>query len=473
MPNPNTPAQMATTSARVGQYDSSGRTAEPSGSKLKKGAANAARARSSEICHGAGEAVSAGRLRTRLIVSLTNLMPDAANDGNLSLCRWLKREFEAQHPNVDLQFKRMNPGDDLFSVDGGRCGLIGELLTSPRKDDASGGVDVAEVDTIPAETLVQSKVIRSWSALPDSDDWHPAGRESGRIDGLRYAAPHWLCMHTLISRPGGLVASARGAWELVSLAREGSVRLAGKTGGRWNGPMLYLNAYCGVHGSHRAYDGLNINLDEPALRGFRALGQACRNAGQMPGASANAETACLFANRQSDGFIGYTESLQQVLRLKRTDEELLVTPLVFREGQSPLVAVDGFVLRADCSGEVERAARAFVEFMNLPDTMRFIVMSLDAGPKSISRYLLPATKSAYQDPVVSRDLYYHQFERMIADAVPYPIGFYEFAKSVHAELELQLQVEHGFADAIIRHGKPSKSEESFGRRLQDRQRRKA
>jgi thiamine pyridinylase len=399
-------------------------------------------------------------------------MPDAAGDANLGLCDRLKREFEARNPDIDLQFKKTNSRDDLFSVDGKRCGLIGEWLTSPIRDDASGGVHVSEVDTIPLEKLVRSKVIRPWSAVPDSDDWHPAGREAGKIDGLRYAVPHWLCTHTLISWLRDIAAN-RDAWELVSLATEGSVRLTGKAGGRWNGPMLYLNAYCGVLGSHRAQDGLNINLNELVLRGFRELGHACRDAGQTLGAAANAKVAHLFAKRQSDGFIGYTESLHPVLRLIGANEELLITPLVFGNGQAPLVSVDGWVLRADCSGEVERAARDFVEFMNRPEIMRFIMMSLDAGSLSIPRYLLPATKSAYRDPIVSRDPYYRQFDRMIANAVPYPIGFYEFAKSVHAELEHQLQIEHPFADPTMSHGKPPKSEESLGQRLQDRQRRKA
>jgi thiamine pyridinylase len=404
--------------------------------------------------------------RLRLRVSLISSVPDAADDGYASLLAGLKTQFEQTHPWIEVCFKRIDVRDDLYSTDDAGCGLIEKWLTAP-----DGGVHVAETDTALLEWLVLRKAIRPWSAVPDSHDWHPAGCEAGKIDGLRYALPHWLCIPTLIARP--IRANAREAWDLISLATEGSIRLAGKTGGRWNGPMLYLNAYCGVHGSHRAQDGLNINLNELALRSFRALGQACGSAGQTPGASANAEAACLFANRQSDGFIGYTESLHQVLRLIGANEELLATPLVFRKGQAPLVSVDGWVLSANCSGEVERAARAFVEFMNRPETMRFIMMSQDAGPAAIPRYLLPATISAYRDPVVSRDRYYRQFGRMIADAVPYPIGFYEFAKSVHAELELQLQVEHAFADATILHGKPPRSEESFGQRSQDRPRRKA
>ena len=259
MPTPDNPAQTTfsmTTNAGSGRGDSpvrlSGKSCTNDG-ELKKGPAVASTASTSENARGARRILSGGTLRTRLIVSLTNLMPDAANDANLGLCRCLKREFEAKHTDIDLHFKIMNPRDDLFSVEGERCGLIGQWLTSPTRDDASGGVHVAEVDTIPLEKLAQSKVIRPWSAVPDSDDWHPAGREAGKIDGLRYAVPHWLCMHTLISWLREIAAN-RHAWKLVSLATERSVRLAGKTGGRWNGPMLYLNAYCGVHGSHRAQD---------------------------------------------------------------------------------------------------------------------------------------------------------------------------------------------------------------------------
>ena len=358
--------------------------------------------------------------RTQLWVRLFGPIPDAAKDSCESLLMRIKREFEAQNPSVELCFTKWLPGDDQYAVD-----QIEKYLSAPISE---GGVHILEIDTVLLEMLVRRGLVQAWAPGLNSSDWHPAGREAVTIDSRTYGVPHWLCIYVIYSRQRE-IAEAADISELMSMCSQGrAIRLAGKTWGRWSSPMLYCGAHDGVHGPDCLGEALHGALDARALHALQSLTEACQNNGHPETTPSGGSGARAFVSRQRDALIGFAESLHALRCLTGAEAEFYVTPLIFAKGRPPRVAVDAFVLRADCSPEIEAAARAFVEFLNRPETMRSIMMSEDAGSQAVPRYLLPASLASFGDPVVQTDRYYRRFEPMIATARPYPnVGFYDFA----------------------------------------------
>ena len=110
------------------------------------------------------------------------------------------------------------------------------------------------------------------------------------------------------------------------------------------------------------------------------------------------------------------------------------------EGSHPLLFVDAFVLRKDCTGPCEAAGRAFTDYMTRPETMSWIMMSEDAGATRVPRYLLAATKSAYKTPPVRGDRNYILMEKMTKNGLPYPnTKFYDVREALLTKLKDQIK----------------------------------
>jgi len=284
-------------------------------------------------------------------------------------------------------------------------------------------------------------LIRPWEPTPNPDDWHQAARQAVSLDGTTYGIPHWLCGDFVFTRRQE-VARARNAAELrAALDRATTLfHLAGRISGSWNLPSLYLDAYADTYGADHVTDALRPELDDRALAGLRTVTQACTINGSNPCLTADYSNTTaapyLFADRQADTVLGYSERLHYILRRTGRQQGIYLASAPLGDGNHPLLFVDAFVLRKDCSGDCEKAARAFTDYMNRPETMSWILMSEDAGATGVPRYLLPATNSAYAAPAVRKDPYYRQMQRITQDARPYPnTRFYDLRPIIREKLE--------------------------------------
>lgn len=384
--------------------------------------------------------------RFSLYVSMFSFIPDAAGDQFRLLRLRIKKEFEAKNPSVELRLKELDSSDDPYTVKSDDSHRIGSWLTTPISDDPSkSGLHLVEADMVVLAELVRQNLIRPWDPVPDTGDWHPAAEAAVRIDGKTYGMPHWLCGDFIFSRRED-VTKARNAAELRAALDRGTTRahLAGRITGSWNFASLYLDAYADTYGAEHVLDGVKADLDDRALAGLKTVAQACTKDAANPCLTSeySHQTAApyLFADHQADAVLGYSERLHYILRRAGNRERVYFASAPLGDGNHPLLFVDAFVLRRDCTGDCEKSARAFTDYMARPETMNWILMSEDAGATGVPRYLLPATKSAYRVSAVQKDRYYPQMERMIRDALPYPnTKFYDLRATIREKLEAQVK----------------------------------
>ena len=139
------------------------------------------------------------RDRFKLRVVLFKYIPDAAGDQFVGLTSRIKGEFEAKHKDVELELRSFNiQGDalDLYGASPASDDSIANLLSRPVALD---GYHVAEIDTAILGDLIKQQVIRPWSHIQRSGDWHSAGARAVTVGSEIYGIPHWLCGHFVFS----------------------------------------------------------------------------------------------------------------------------------------------------------------------------------------------------------------------------------------------------------------------------------
>jgi thiamine pyridinylase len=389
--------------------------------------------------------------RFRLYVSLFSSIPDAAADDFRLLKIRIKKEFELGNPGIELLIRDLDTrNDDAYTVKSDKPTRIGTWLTAPvaGDDPNASGVHVVEADMVVLGELVRQDLIKSWEMRPDPADWHPAAAEAVTLNGKTYGIPHWLC-GTFIFSATPPIPRARNSGELrAALDRsQAPIHLAGRIKGSWNFASLYLDAYADTYGAQSVEQALKDELDEQARLSLQTVARACTKNGANPclgdlGDPYTNATAApyLLADGEADAVLGYSERLHFILRRAGRDKKIYFESAPLGDGNRPLLFVDAFVLRKDCAGPCEAAARAFAQYMTRPETMSWIMMSEDAGATGVPRYLLAATKSAYRTPAVRNDRYYLQMEQNTREGLPYPnTKFYDVREALLGKLKEQVK----------------------------------
>lgn len=358
--------------------------------------------------------------RTILHVALYPYIPDAGSDGYRGLLTRIEAEFEAQRPDVDLRLASLNPNSGAFYD-------FDSLRTMLTAEPGAGGFHLVEVDAALLGELVDSQLVRPWSMRPAGLDWHPAATRAVSMHGRTYGIPHWLCSYFVFSREPAIV-EAPTAERLVAALHKATPTtpgLAAKFAGDWDLTALYLDAWVDTYGAG-SMDAALPPADPSVIQSLRAVARECRAAGSNPclqgglyGGSAEA-AARVFADGRVDAFLGFSEHLHGMLRHAGRDRTIKLSLAPLGTGKRPLVFVDALVMRRGCDARCETAATAFAAYLNRPETQEWIVMAEDAGADAVPRYLMPATLSAYERPLLKKDPYYPEIFLASRDAVPYP-----------------------------------------------------
>ncbi|QRO01607.1 hypothetical protein JRI60_22580 [Archangium violaceum] len=365
--------------------------------------------------------------RTQLRVPLYSYIPDAAGDGLKAMSARIEADFEQQHPDVDLVVNPSCFKDDLYEP---------TQLASSLQGQGECAYDLVETDTMLLGELVATGAVRPWSALPEGVNWHPAGVKASTLDGKLYGVPHWLCTHYVISRDEA-VSNARTVNELVQLIasrKTPEMDVAGNLLGSWNLPSLYLDAWSDTHGPEQIQSAVTTErYDTQVIAGMRTLAQACETPAGNPcldgtfDADENIDLpATLFAEGKADVTLGYSERLHTIVKkLPQAEDrrQLRISPAPLGAGSQTLLFTDSFFLGAQCTGECEKAARAFVSYMSQTSTYAWILLSEDAPATGrVPRYLMPATLDAYQAPGLKEDPLYQRIDTTTRTASPFPNG---------------------------------------------------
>ena len=371
-----------------------------------------------------------------LRVILFNGIPDASSDHFVSLTKRITNEFEKLHPDVKLELRPLFIEKDDFNLYEPSPAVkngVASLLSIPTKD---GGYDVAEIDAVILGELIENKVVRPWTAPVSTDDWQPVGVRAVTVKQDIFGIPHWLCGHFIFSRSKKIALTRTNSALLKELdaVTGGSPKLAGRLTGSWNVPSLYLDAYADTNGAQNLQQAVSTHLNPAVLASLQKFAKECQLGSDNPCTSDKYNNpdvpTSVFAEGKALALFGYSERLN-LIRQKAPKDTFFLSSAAIGEGDHPTLFTDAFVIRKDCDASCDHAARAFAEYMNLPTTHEWILMARDNANNSIPRYLIPATLSAFQTPLVRNDQYYLQIESEIHSADPFPS--FEFSK-IHTQM---------------------------------------
>lgn len=354
-------------------------------------------------------------------VALFPYIPDAAEDKFKALASKIEKDFENENPSIDLVLRPVDAiGDNFYDM---------KTLSKWLKDNPlERGYHLVEIDTVLLGDLIVDNSITAWASPPGQHDWYPVGRSATIVKGKVYGVPHWLCGHFIFSRDES-IANSGTITELVDALRSttpGIPSLAGNLLGSWNLPALYLDAWADTNGPEGIESAISTNLDTDVIRGLKSFSKECETGGRNPCLEGdydgeNLDKATIkFARGEVDATFGYSERLHLIIKRSSTGDDIKISSAPLGEGSNPILFVDAFVLHRDCDKTCQKAAKAFVAYMNAPKTHEWILMSRDAHAQAVPRYLMPATYSAYQIPAVSSNPYYRVLESVARNGVAYP-----------------------------------------------------
>jgi thiamine pyridinylase len=351
-----------------------------------------------------------------------------------------KKEFEKAHPDIDLVVRPISVLDNFYDLG---------LLTKWLKGTDAETYDIVEPDAILLGELIAAGVVQPWRNTPGKKDWNRVGAQAVVMNGVVYGIPHLLAGYFVVSRDKS-VANATNITQFTKALRSlpnPRRDIVGNLVGSWTMPALYLDAWEDSHNGKSPAYALIRPLDQKALEGLRTLSDLCKKDGANPcldGTFHNDQkpnlAAEVFARGEADAFFGYSEQLHYIMSAIKDDGNIYISSLLIGDGSFPILYTDAFVLRSGSDVRVEKAAEAFVAFMNSPRVQEAVMMSLDTLPRAKPRYLIPATSSAFDTKSVRNDRYYKEIQRALKKAVPFPsIGILNTRAAIRDEIKAFLE----------------------------------
>jgi thiamine pyridinylase len=380
--------------------------------------------------------------RISLHVAMFPYVPDAGRDGHASYLRYIEENFEKRHPHIDLVLRSLNPRDDFYDMDV----LKGWLTAAP----GQGGYDLVEVDTVLLGDLVTAGLISPWSEAPARQDWHPVADRAVSLNGATYGVPRLMCGHFLMTRSVS-ASKANNASELAAALRaigNETPDLAARLTGSWNLPSLYLDAWQDAHPRSSSAYALHSDLDSDVVQQLRIISKRCADGDKNPCLHGGYDgddlhpypAAEALAKGEVDAAIGYSEGLHTIVSIAGHADGLHVTAAPLGNGKSPLLFTDALVARRDAGSKQRDAAQAFSAFIISPEVQEALLTSADVSLTAVPRYLLPATRSAFDRPRLRKDRLYRALRASIArSSGMFPnTGFLNMRKPLRDAVEREL-----------------------------------
>lgn len=376
--------------------------------------------------------------KTTLKVALFPYIPDSGGDQYKGLLQYITNEFQKLYPDILLQLRSIDTNDDFYDLD---------LLTKWLMSDGSG-YDIVEVDTVLLGDLVNSGLVfPQFIDTTIRNDWHDAANMAVRVNNAVYAFPHLMCSYFLFTRDdqvAGTTTIDELSKVLGNIPTE-NYRLVGNLDSSWNLPALWINSYQDSDTSLSdvtAYALHAYSFTNSSFENILKLANLCnrtRNENHCLDGTFRKNVDMpwiLFVQNRTTTMFGYSERLYFLLRNGSLEDyrNIKMIPLPLGNVHNhALFFTDAFVFRRNMSIEVMNASRLFAEFMGTPHMQAVFVGSGDK-PDNIPRYLLPISKSAYDDPLLLNDRFYQQNFRPLT-GFPFPtVGFRNTRKQLQTTI---------------------------------------
>ncbi|UUL82582.1 extracellular solute-binding protein [Sphingomonas qomolangmaensis] len=357
---------------------------------------------------------SAAPPRRVLKASLYPYIPDA------STAYWaIEQEFEARHPQIDLQITLKS---GYYDERPAKEGIVHE------------NADVYELDSVFLDDFVQAGRIAPLTGFGDVvEQLLPFSREIVTKDGKLLGLPHWVCGNFLFYREGDKAiedAKSLGDIERALRSQPDQWLIADFSGKSTLGEIYLDGAMDQFATRDAALRRVDPNRLDPGVVGMMTRAIALFRPGFGRDGDYHDRAgfyAGQFARGAGRAYVGYSEQLffamSESMLSCRKDEGCLDPktikvaewPLADR-GSQPIAWVDILVIQARLAPAKRADAEAFLRFMTAPDTYKMLLMPRwDAPP----RYLLPAREDVFADPdLVEAAPLYPIFRARIDRAIP-------------------------------------------------------
>ena len=211
--------------------------------------------------------------KVSLRVGIYPYMPDLNGDQLKGLKEFIEQEFEKQHPEIDLTpITDWNP----YSVED-----VVDCLTSKERDDES--FDIVEMDTVLLGEVVDKGVVQrlDLARFDLNDALFPAAVDAVTYKGNCYGVPTLNCANFLMELISSnvppsdseiLCSLKKGDHSVEDLRQvirryhclfKGVSPLVGNFRGKWELPMLFIDAYIDKYGKNRANEAVDAPIDSP------------------------------------------------------------------------------------------------------------------------------------------------------------------------------------------------------------------
>ncbi|CAF1644367.1 unnamed protein product [Rotaria magnacalcarata] len=371
-----------------------------------------------------------------LKVALYPYLPDAGGDNYTGLLQFITDEFNKVYPDIALQLRPLSTNDDFYDLN---------LLSKWLMADGSG-YDIVEIDTVLLGDLVNIGLVAPQFINSRSQaDWHAAANMAVHINHAIYGFPHLLCTYFLFTRDEQIAAASTIDQLITALGDIPSedYRLVGNMNSSWDLSLLWINSYqesseSPVDAAAYAVHGYTKSSFENMLK---LTGLCNRSRGENHCLDGTFKKysympTVLFKENKTAAMFSFSEKLFSVLKdgslADYNNIKLIPLPIGTAHNQ-PLFFTDALVFRRNMSDDMLNASRLFAEFMGTPRMQAAIVGSGDK-PGSIPRYLLPMSKSAYDDPLLVNNRFYQTYFRNLTGLSCPTVGFLNARKQLQATI---------------------------------------
>eukprot|EP01123_Difflugia_compressa_P010539 TRINITY_DN3885_c0_g1_i1.p1 TRINITY_DN3885_c0_g1~~TRINITY_DN3885_c0_g1_i1.p1 ORF type:complete len:319 (+),score=63.05 TRINITY_DN3885_c0_g1_i1:282-1238(+) len=282
------------------------------------------------------------------------------------------------------------------------------------KDDV---YDLIEIDAVLYGDVISSGFASEWTYTP-SDDWWPTTLTTVQFNNQTWGVPHWLCSYFAFSRTPTVTqaSSIDQLTQAVNSLPQPKMRVSLES---WDLIATYLVAVAETYGAEQAKIFLeNEVVDEYIIAGLKRFLHTCNEYACLR--DVEEDYLALFGMGKISSAFGFLESLNTILQnTNNNNNDITVSWAPYGTSKKSLIFTDVFVKSIHCIGPCATAADAFAAFMLQPSTYEYILTSQDI-PNKPYRYIMPATKSAWDLPSLKNDYFYSTVRANLDVAMPLP-----------------------------------------------------
>ena len=376
--------------------------------------------------------------KVNLKVGIYPYIPDLNKDKLMGLKKLIKQDFEKENPGMQLT---LVSDWDPYSVES----VASKLTSKPES------FDILEIDTILLGEVVDKGLVQrlDLAKLGFENVFFPAAKDGVTYRGNCYGVPTLSCGNVLMELISGdlppsesevlcsLEKGIHSERDLKSVVRryhslfKGISPLVGNFRGKWDLPLMFVDAFVDQHGKSTADEAVDAPIDSPDnadiiknMKWFMDLDDATDGNGSNKGEDGDYKDGPPtedIGNSDHIMMYGYSEWLSQVMANKLCKKEYIhasciVAPPLGRHNYL-LTFTDALIVNNSRFAEKKKHP-AIAKFIEFYASLRFrnkYAEGKDLKDPHPPRYVLIPRKDFYTKGFGATNKHYEQLEKILAN----------------------------------------------------------